>query len=274
MPNYRDEAVILRTQRLGEADRIVTMLGKERGKIRAVAKGVRRTSSKFGARLEPFMVVQLQCWEGRTLDTVTQAVSLAQYGADIATDFEAYSMASAMVETADRLTEADPSPAQYVLLSGGLRALARRERAPRVILDSYLIRALSIAGWEPALAACAVCGARGPHERFVIPQGGSVCDGCARGGALRVDAATLWYLRALLAGEWDIVERAPAPAVERGSSIVAAMTQFHLERGLRSLDVAERDRYAPIERSGATPSDATSTLAPAVHVPIPRKPSP
>lgn len=90
MPTYRDEAVVLRTQRLGEADRIVTLLGKERGKVRAVARGVRRTSSKFGARLEPFMVIDVQCYAGRSLDTVTQAVTLAAYGRDLVEDYSRY----------------------------------------------------------------------------------------------------------------------------------------------------------------------------------------
>lgn len=73
MPLYRDAAIVLRTHPLGEADRIVTMLGHQRGKVRAVAKGVRRTRSRFGARLEPAMVVDVQCYEGRSLDTITQA---------------------------------------------------------------------------------------------------------------------------------------------------------------------------------------------------------
>ena len=71
MPLYRDEAVVLRTHKLGEADRIITVLSRTRGKVRTVAKGVRRTKSRFGSRLEPFMVVDLQCYEGRNLDTVT-----------------------------------------------------------------------------------------------------------------------------------------------------------------------------------------------------------
>ncbi len=76
MPLYGDECVVLRTHKLGEADRIVTMLSRQHGKIRAVAKGVRRTASKFGSRLEPFMVVDAQFYyEGRSLDIVTQAES-------------------------------------------------------------------------------------------------------------------------------------------------------------------------------------------------------
>ncbi|MDO8382692.1 MAG: DNA repair protein RecO, partial [Microbacterium sp.] len=68
MPTYRDEVVILRTHKLGEADRIITMLSRRHGKVRAVAKGVRRTASRFGARLEPFMVADVQLYAGRTLD--------------------------------------------------------------------------------------------------------------------------------------------------------------------------------------------------------------
>ena len=71
MPLYRDEAVVLRTHKLGEADRIITLLTRHHGRVRAVAKGVRRTSSKFGARLEPFSHVDLQFAEGRTLDVVS-----------------------------------------------------------------------------------------------------------------------------------------------------------------------------------------------------------
>src|SRR5690606_3280711 len=107
MPVYRDEAVVLRTHKLGEADRIVTLLTSQHGRGRAVAKGVRRTASSFGARLEPFRVADLQLYEGRSLDIVTQAESLGSYGAEITSDYGSYTAASAMVETADRLTESE-----------------------------------------------------------------------------------------------------------------------------------------------------------------------
>ena len=155
MPTYRDEAVVLRTHKLGEADRIVTMLSRRNGKIRAVAKGVRRTSSKFGSRLEPFMVADVQLYQGRSLDIVQQAESLGAYGADIAVDYERFTAASAMVETADRLNEAEATSEQYLLLVGGLRSLSRGEHAARSILDSYLLRVMALSGWAPALEDCA-----------------------------------------------------------------------------------------------------------------------
>ena len=244
MPVYRDEAVVLRTHKLGEADRIVTMLTRQHGKVRAVAKGVRRTASKFGSRLEPFMVADVQLYEGRSLDVITQAESLGAYGALIADDYASYTAASAMVETADRLTEAEPSLQQYLLLVGALRSLSRREHGPSLTLDSYLLRALSLAGWAPSFLDCARCGAAGPHDALVVQLGGGVCDDCAPQGAPRLDAGTIGLLGSLLTGDWDASEAADDATRSKASGVVAAYTQWHLERGLRSLQHVQHERKA------------------------------
>ena len=240
MPLYRDEAVVLRTHKLGEADRIVTMLSRSHGKIRAVAKGVRRTGSKFGSRLEPFMVVDVQCYEGRTLDVVTQAESLGSYGADITADYAAYTAASAMVETADKITDDDGSLQQYLLLVGALRSLSRREHPASLTLDSYLLRALSIAGWAPSFGDCAVTGAPGPHTVFVPQLGGVVADHVAPPGSPRLDPATIGLLASLLSGDWEHAEAADQRQQSQASGVIAAYTQFHLERSLRSLQHVDR----------------------------------
>lgn len=245
MPTYRDEVVILRTHKLGEADRILTMLSRRHGKVRAVAKGVRRTSSRFGARLEPFMVADVLLYSGRSLDIVQQAESLGSYGAEIAVHYDRYTSAHAMVETADRLNEAEATPQQYLLLVGGLRALARGEHASRSILDSYLLRAMALSGWAPGLDDCARCGAPGPHDWFVAQLGGVVCGECAPAGSARVAPATGSLLRALVAGEWDAVDAAAGTTTAAASGLIAAYTQWHLERGIRSLphvSVAEAGR--------------------------------
>ena len=242
MPTYRDEVAILRTHKLGEADRIVTMLSRRHGKVRAVAKGVRRTSSRFGARLEPFMVADVQLYQGRNLDIVQQAESLGSYGADIAVDYDSYTAASAMVETADRLNEAEATPQQYLLLVGGLRALSTAEHAPRSILDSYLLRAMALSGWAPALSACARCGAPGPHRSFVAQLGGAICEDCAPVGAARPPVGTLSLLQALMAGERDIVDTADARDTAGASGLIAAYAQWHLERGIRSFAHLEKAR--------------------------------
>jgi DNA repair protein RecO (recombination protein O) len=242
VPVYRDEAVVLRTHKLGEADRIVTLLTRQHGKVRAVAKGVRRTASKFGARLEPFMVADVQLWEGRTLDVITQAESLGSYGAPIVADYEAYTAANVMVETADRITEEEGSLQQYLLLVGALRSLSRAEHATGLTLDSYLLRALSVAGWAPSFQDCARCGIRGPHLSIVVQLGGVVCSDCAPPGSPKVDTETIGLLGALLEGDWGTADAAEHATRSRVSGVVAAYAQWHLERGLRSLPHLSREQ--------------------------------
>ena len=103
MPLYQDEGVVLRTAKLGEADRIITLLTRDHGKIRAVAKGVRRTKSRFGGRLEPFMRVDVLVAEGRSLDVISQAESISAYAGPICADYGAYAAANVIAETADKL---------------------------------------------------------------------------------------------------------------------------------------------------------------------------
>jgi DNA repair protein RecO (recombination protein O) len=240
VPLYRDEAVVLRTHKLGEADRIVTFLTKQNGQVRAVAKGVRRTASKFGSRLEPFMVVDIQFFEGRNLDTVSQVESIGSYGREIMADYASYTAAHAMVEAAERLTGQANTPQQYILLVGALRSLSRADHDPGLTLDSYLLRALSLAGWAPNFDACASCAAPGPHYAFVMQTGGVVCSNCKPAGAATLDGESVALLGALLAGDWEFAEQASDRAKASASGIVAAYSQWHIERGLRSLTHVER----------------------------------
>ena len=125
MRAYRDDGVVLRTQKLGEADRIITLLTRQNGRVRAVAKGVRRTKSRFGARLEPFTHVDVMIHSGRSLDVIAQAEVIRAYGPPLAADYPKYTAGAAMLETAERLTPVEKEPAirQFLLLIGGLRAL-------------------------------------------------------------------------------------------------------------------------------------------------------
>lgn len=250
VPLYRDEAVVLRTHKLGEADRIITVLTRTRGKVRTVAKGVRRTSSRFGARLEPFMVVDLQCYEGRNLDTVTQAETLAPHGDAICRDYTAYTAATAVVETCDRLTEEhEPSTQQYLLLTGALAALVAGEHDAGLVLDAYLLRALAVAGWAPSFHDCAKCGSPGPHRAFNIAAGGVVCPVCRPPGSAAPAPATLALLAALLSGNWAVADVSDPVDRREGSGLVGAFLQWHLERGVRSLRHVERT--SPVERNPA-----------------------
>src|SRR5689334_2344444 len=161
MQLYRDDGIVLRTQKLGEADRIITILGRTSGRIRAVGKGVRRTKSRFGARLEPFTHVDLQLHTGRSLDVITQAETLRAYGEKLGADYPRYTSGTAMLETAERFTPIEKEPAlrHFLLLVGGLRALGEGQHTPRLVLDAFLLRSLAVAGYAPALEECAACGA-------------------------------------------------------------------------------------------------------------------
>lgn len=244
---YRDEAIVLRTAKLAEADRIITLLTRTRGKVRAVAKGVRRTASRFGARLEPFQLVDVQLHAGRNLDTVTQVVTIEAFASPLARDYAKYTAATAIVEATDRIVDHDREPAvqQYWLALGALRALAGGTHLPTLVLDSYLLRALAVAGYAPSFNDCARCGASGPHRFFSAAGGGAVCVSCRPPGSSSPAPQTFALLGALLAGTWAIADAADRRTRNEAAGVVAAFTQFHLERQLRSLPHVDRSGDVP-----------------------------
>lgn len=235
MPTYRDDAVVLRTYPLGEADRIVALLTRTHGKVRAVAKGVRRTSSKIGGRLEPGNHVDIQLAVGRSnLDVVTQSEGLHIF--DLATDYPRFTATQVLLEMADRLVceEHTPASSHYRLLLGALLALDRAELSTETIVDSYLLRALSISGYGMAISTCASCGAEQDQGWFAAGLGGILCDRCRPAAASRTEAELLAYLGALLTGDWAATS-VDAVLKRRASGLVASFTQWQLDRGLRSL---------------------------------------
>jgi DNA repair protein RecO (recombination protein O) len=248
----RDDAVVLRTQKLGESDRIITLLTRHHGRVRAVAKGVRRTSSRFGARLEPFGHIELQLAvpaverAGGSLLTVAQVEAIALHGGRFLHDYPRYTAASAIAETAERLTpeEGEPSRQLFLLTLGAVRAVAAAEHAATLVLDAYLLRAMAVAGWEPALTACAVCGTPGSHPAFSVPAGGCVCGDCRPPGAAHPSPAAVALMVALTSGDWAGAQAADASARRQASGLVAAHLQWHLERGLRSLPLVDRGERA------------------------------
>lgn len=250
LPLYRDDAVVLRVQKLGESDRIITMLTRRHGRVRAAAKGIRRTSSRFGARLEPFGHVDVQLAgelgnATRSLHTIRQAESIGLYGKDLARDYPRYTAASAVAETAERLTpvEHEPSLRLFQLTLGALRSLAAAAHASTLILDAYLLRVMVNAGWAPALTECAVCATPGAHAAFSVVAGGTVCGDCRPAGATHPAPPTLALMVALTDGDWGVADASEAGHRRECSGLVAAHLQWHLERGLRSLPLV--DRSAP-----------------------------
>jgi DNA repair protein RecO (recombination protein O) len=239
---YRDDAVVLRTQKLGEADRIITLLTRHNGRVRAVARGVRRTKSRWGARLEPFTHVDVMIHNGRSLDSITQAEVIRAYGTPLVSDYPKYTAGTAMLETAERFTENEGEPAvqQYLLLVGALRTLAAGEHAPPLVLDAFLLRSLSVNGYAPSFGDCAKCGLPGPNRFFSVQTGGVLCHDCRVPGSVVPSPETMELLGALLSGDWESADACEPRHCREGSGLVAAYVLWHLVRGLRSLKYVDR----------------------------------
>lgn len=242
MSIYRDQAVVIRTQKLGEADRIITMLTREHGRIRCVAKGVRRTKSKFGARLEPGSHIDVQLFIGKTFDTVTQVEAIENFGDELSRDYRRWTISSAILETAERFTSQEREPAlqEYHLVVGGLRALAEARHDPSLILDAFLLRSLALGGYAPSMTICSRCEKPGPHRYFSLVGGGSVCADCRPSACATPAPETLTLMSALLSGDWINADASEGKYRREASGLIAAYLQWHLERGLRSLPIVER----------------------------------
>ncbi len=256
---YVDEAIVLRTHKLGEADRIITLLTRHHGRVRAVAKGIRRTTSRFGARLEPCSYVEVQLAVGRSLDVITQAETRRPYAEAMYADYGRYTTAAVMLETAERLTaeEREPATQQFLLLVAALRALAEEAHEPGLILDSYLLRSLAVAGYAPTFDGCARCGVEGPHRAFSPAAGGMVCADCRPAGVALPAPETVRLLAALLTGEWADADASLARHRREATGMVSAYLQWHLERALRSLPHVDR---ANAEAAVTTDTPTAATM--------------
>ncbi len=242
VPLIRDEGVVLRCHKLGEADRIITVLTRDRGRVRAVAKGVRRTSSSFGSRLEPLGHIDVQFHTGRSLEIVTQVETIDSFGARLCDDYGRWTAGQAMLEASEKLTpvEGEPARQQFLLLVGGLRSLAAGEHAHGLVLDAFLLRSLAIGGWAPSFDICVSCGEPGPHRSFHVAAGGSLCRACRLPGSAAPASATLALMSALLTGDWLVADVSAERARREASGLVAAYVQWHLENRLRSLRLVDR----------------------------------
>ncbi|MCU1464864.1 MAG: replication and repair protein RecO [Actinomycetia bacterium] len=235
---YRDEGVVLRTIKLGEADRIVTVLTQGHGKVRAVAKGVRKTSSRFGARLEPMTRVALQCYRGRELDVVTQAETL-EANRGLREQYTLLTHAIPMLEAVDGVAqEHEPNPALYRMLTGALRALGELQNP--VVTSAFFWKLLSLEGIHPMLDGCARCGrTEGDDDAglvaFDLDEGGALCRACARGGGWPLSYPALDLLRRMLGGGLNgVFAQPPGPETHEVEQLGIRAVEHHVERRLRS----------------------------------------
>ncbi len=237
---YREHGVVLRTIKLGEADRIVTFLTAGRGKVRAVAKGVRKTKSRFGSRLEPMVHVSLLLYEGRRdLDIVTQAETVEVFRT-VREDLDRLTKAHSLLEACDQVAqEGHANVRLYQMLLGALRALAARD-AP-LLVPAFFLKVLAAEGFHPYLDECVVCRAVDGLCAFDQVQGGVLCGACASaGGGSPVSPDGLALVRLVLGGDLGSALNAPpGRATVEVSRLATRALEHHLERRLRSVGVMD-----------------------------------
>ena len=242
MPLYKEHGVVLRAAKLGEADKIVTVMTQGSGKVRAVAKGIRKTTSRFGARLEPTTHVSLMLYRGRgALDTVSQAEIVSPF-LPVRRDLGLLAAAEAMLEATDKVAEEHERNVRlFMLLLGGLRALDAGPADPAAVAESFLLKLLSLSGFHPSLTACAECGRPEP-ELFASGQGGAVCSSCAAPDAGPASRAALALLADL--GATGLLESGAISTdgqVRRESrALLFGFAEYHLERRMKSLPMLAR----------------------------------
>lgn len=233
-----DQGIVLRGYPFGEADRVVVLLSPNNGKLRTVAKGVRRTKSRFGGRLEPFSHVDLVLYEGRNLDTITQ-VSMIEPFHRLRGDLDRVVAAATMVEVADAVAQEQESAVRlFLLLQRGLRTLDRTELHSDLV-TSYLLKAAEVVGVAPALEHCAGCGRTDDLSRFSFHAGGVLCERCRTPGAYALRAGLTDYLATVATTDLDGLPPADVSMSREASGVARRFLEFHLERKLESLAVID-----------------------------------
>ncbi len=238
MTLYRDQGVVLRTIKLGETDRIVTILSQGHGKIRAVAKGVRKPGSRFGARLEPMTHLAFQCYRGRSeLDIVNQVETIDANRA-LREHYGCLTHAISMLEAADQVAQdRQPNPALYRMLVRALRTLAANPSP--LVSGAFFWKLLSLEGYHPMLDECVRCGVTeedgAEYVAFDLDEGGLLCVDCGRFAGKRISPEALVQLRRILGGELRAaLAEPPGPVTVETERLALSSLEHHLERKLRS----------------------------------------
>ncbi|HAF68014.1 MAG TPA: DNA repair protein RecO [Acidimicrobiaceae bacterium] len=235
MAHYRDSGVIVRTHKLGEADRILSIITENHGKVRAVAKGVRKTRSRYGGRLELLRHLDLQFYQGRgDLDIVTQAET-RDHWPEIQDDLDRLGKALTIAEAVDQVVQDKQENREvYRMLCGALETL--RKSDPVLIVPAFMLKLLAHEGVAPAMDECVIGGEVTNLEFFDPRIGGVTCAAHQRGR--RISSSALELMRATLGGALaTVLEVQQAPHTDEVSALTHRLWEFHIERRLRSTEL-------------------------------------
>jgi DNA repair protein RecO (recombination protein O) len=231
---YNDQGIVLRSYSFGEADKIVILLSPNRGKLRTVAKGVRKTKSRFGGRLETLTHVDLVLYEGKSLDMITQ-VSIIEAFPVLREDLDRVVAAGTLIEIADVVGQEDqPARRLFLLLQRGLRALDDPDPHPDLV-TAYLLKAAAIVGVAPALEHCAGCGVEEGLTRFSFAAGGVLCDRCRTPGSYALRSGVVEYLAAMVGADLSALPETDRAMSREAMGITRRFMEYHLERNLDSM---------------------------------------
>ncbi len=229
-----DQGIVLRGYPFGESHRVVVLLSPNHGKLRTVAKGVRKTKSRFGGRLEPFTHVDLVLYEGTNLDTITQVSTINAF-ANLRNDLDRVLAAGTMIEVVDAVAQEDePSQRLFLLLHRGLAVLDAGVLHDD-LLTSFLLKAADVIGVAPALDACAGCGRPDGLSRFSFAAGGSLCDACRTPGAYSLRDGLVPYLATVATADLNALPESDPRFSREALGVTKRFIEYHLERELESL---------------------------------------
>lgn len=247
---YRLTAIVLKRRDMGEADRLLTVFARDRGKLTLLAKGVRRQASRKAGHLEPFTCTDLLVAKGKSLDLVTQAETITAHRL-LREDLWRSSWAYYVVELVDAFTqEADPNAVLFDLLSETLNRLDNPETNLALAVRYYELHALALAGYQPQLFRCVHCDALlKPEVNFLsLERGGCLCPqhGAHHPDTIALPLAVLKVLRYLQINDWEQVAQLQlSPEVaSQVEGLLGHYIVFHLEHTLRSATFLEKLRAA------------------------------
>jgi DNA repair protein RecO (recombination protein O) len=261
MPVYKAEGIVLRRVNLGEADRIVTLLTREYGRLSAVAKGARKPKSRFAGRLELFTHLRALLAQGRTLDVVSQVEVIDPFAA-VRTDLTRMSAASFVAEITDRaLPERDPQPAVFNALRQALRVIASGDAEWG--RDWYAAQLLALSGYGPVTDRCVICGRPvRAGGAFSLALGGSLCPADRNrdpeaASSSAVALAAIGFLREMPVAALGRVTLTPQQRAEVGD-LLRRYLEYRLEVRLKSAGVAERILDPSVRSKRSRPGRRTS----------------
>ncbi len=263
MKTYKDHAIVLRSHKLGEADKIITLLTGEHGKKRAVAKGLRRTKSKFGGRLEACTHLQLELYRGRNLDIITGA-EIVDPHVPLRENHHKYICAQAMLEMMDKSLHDDQQVSNaFGALSASLTALEGEVNSYELMLAAFELKLCALVGYRPHLDRCLACGSpvAGTSAVLRLSEGGICCPACSgpASAAVHLDPAMLELTRRIFKASMAEVGRMDVDggAARKLMRLSFSFSEYHLDRPIKSHRILEGYRFG-----SSAPAPTTAAKAP------------